>query len=174
MTAASRAGYQSQSGGSRTFDPMKKSTSTATPEEAKHENDPEVVARKMEKLVHQLIEESTILVQKKDMINALEKAKESGKKERQLMKYRESNSLSDYHNHDLAYAAWFNLAIVYHKSSMHEEALNVYSYLVKQKKYPSSGRLRINMGNIHYVEVNYSEAIKCIEWRWTIFHRRNK
>ena len=42
----------------------------------------------------------------------------------------------------------------------YEEALHTYSLLVKNKQYPQSGRLRVNMGNIHYEQGKFPNAIK--------------
>lgn len=76
-----------------------------------------------------------------------------GKKERLLCKHRESNNLVDQINMDLTYSVCFNLANAYHLNSMYQEALNTYSLIVKNKQYPQSGRLRVNMGNIYYEQV---------------------
>ena len=43
---------------------------------------------------------------------------------------------------------------------MYEEALHTYNLLVKNKQYPQSGRLRVNMGNIYYEQGKYPQAIK--------------
>ena len=104
-----------------------------------------------------------------------------GKKERLLQKHRESNGLVDQINMDLTYAVCFNLAnavrrvlvapyvvtavcvccvsplnphvVQYHQNGMFTEAINTYSLIVKNKQYPQSGRLRVNMGNIYYQDV---------------------
>merc|ERR1719502_2614645 len=77
-----------------------------------------------------------------------------------LCKHRESKGLVDQINIDLTYAVCFNLAHAYHGARMHDEALHTYSLLVKNKQYPQSGRLRVNMGNIHYEQGKYPQAIK--------------
>ena len=41
-----------------------------------------------------------------------------------------------------------------------QEALNTYTLVVKNKQYPQSGRLRVNMGNIYYSQKKYPQAIK--------------
>ena len=41
----------------------------------------------------------------------------------------------------------------YHLNGMFTEAINTYSLIVKNKQYPQSGRLRVNMGNIYYQDV---------------------
>jgi intraflagellar transport protein 88 len=114
----------------------------------------------MEKKVHRLIEASADAVVAKDMMRALEKAKEAGKAERALCKFRESNNLSEQINLDLTYAICFNLANAYFHNKMYEEALNTYQLIVKNKQYPQSGRLRVNMGNIYYEQKKYPQAIK--------------
>ena len=91
---------------------------------------------------------------------ALDKAKDAGKRERALCKHREAHGLVDQINIDLTYAVCFNLANAYHQSKMYEEALHTYSLLVKNKQYPQSGRLRVNMGNIHYEQGKFPNAIK--------------
>lgn len=44
---------------------------------------------------------------------------------------------------------------------MYAEALNTYSLIVKNKQYPQSGRLRVNMGNIYYEQKNYPQVRDC-------------
>ena len=85
------------------------------------------------------------------MIRALEKAKEAGKSERGLCKFRENNGLQEQINLDLTYAILFNLASAHYANKAYDEALNTYQLIVKNKNYSQSGRLRINMGNIHSV-----------------------
>ena len=65
-----------------------------------------------------------------------------------------------YVNLDLTYAVCFNLANAYQKNEMYSEALNTYSLIVKNKQYPQSGRLRVNMGNIYFKQKKHPNAIK--------------
>lgn len=69
----------------------------------------------MEKKVNQLLEESAIALYKGESRAALEKAKEAAKRERQLAKQREANSIVDGMNFDLTYSVYFNLANMYVK-----------------------------------------------------------
>lgn len=46
----------------------------------------------------------------------------------------------------------------YHLNSMYQEALNTYSLIVKNKQYPQSGRLRVNMGNIYFEQASDLEV----------------
>ena len=43
--------------------------------------------------------------------------------------------------------------VQYHLNGMYQEALSTYSLIVKNKQYPQSGRLRVNMGNIYFEQV---------------------
>ena len=78
MTSVSGAGYKSTSiskvpGG---FDPLNIGKGPAPPLAEKSDNSPEDKAKDMEQKVHRLIEESAEAVVAKDMLRALEKAKE--------------------------------------------------------------------------------------------------
>jgi len=161
MTSVSGAGYQGGSGKeSRSFDPLNLGKGPAPPLAEKSENSADDKAKEMEKNVHRLIEASAEAAANKDMRLALEKAKEAGKAERALCKFRESKNLVDQINLDLTYAICFNLANAYYHNKMYEEALNTYNLIVKNKQYPQSGRLRVNMGNIYYDQKKYPQAIK--------------
>ncbi len=63
-------------------------------------------------------------------------------------------------NFDLTYAVCFNLANCYYLVKMYDEALNTYNLIVKNKQYPQSGRLRVNMGNIYFEQKKYPMAVK--------------
>ncbi|KAJ1345014.1 hypothetical protein BSLG_000529 [Batrachochytrium salamandrivorans] len=91
---------------------------------------------------------------------ALSKAKEAGKKERQLSKQREEFNLGDQINLDLTYCVLFNLANQYHVNKMYQEALNSYAVIVKNKLFNQSGRLRANMGNIYFEQNKFAQAVK--------------
>ena len=91
---------------------------------------------------------------------ALEKAKEAGRRERQLSKLREQQQLGDQINLDLTFAVVFSLAHAYALNGMYVEALNAYTSIVKNKSFPQSGRLRVNMGNIYFHQSKYPTAIK--------------
>lgn len=40
------------------------------------------------------------------------------------------------------------------------EALTIYTQIVKNKQYPFSGRFRVNMGNIYFKQEKWTAAIK--------------
>lgn len=160
MTSVSGAGYQGSVKDSRGFDPLNMGRGPAPPLAEKKDNSPEDHAKDLEKKVHRLIEASAEFIVAKEFQKALDKAKEAGKQERLLCKYKDSHGLVDQINFDLTYAICFNLANAYYHSKMYEEALNTYSLIVKNKQYQQSGRLRVNMGNIYYEQKKYPQAIK--------------
>ena len=114
----------------------------------------------MERQVHKLIESSAEAAHKGDTNSALDRAKEAGKKERQLCKFRETNNLMDQMNLDLTYAVKFNLAVCYQRNKMYTEAINAYQMIVKNKQYPLAGSLRVNIGNILLAQKKYKNAIR--------------
>ncbi len=91
---------------------------------------------------------------------ALERAKEAGRKERQLTKFREAKRMTDSINVDLTYCVCFNLANAYAMNNMFQEALNTYTLIVKNKTYLTAGRLRVNMGNVYFAQGNFTSAVK--------------
>lgn len=97
----------------------------------------------MEKRVNTLVHESCIAAKNGDVRTALEKAKEAGKKERQIAKQKEQANLADQVNLDLTYFVLFNLANQYFSNKMYPEALNAYAVIVKNKAFNQSGRLRV-------------------------------
>jgi intraflagellar transport protein 88 len=64
----------------------------------------------MELKVHNLIEACADAAARGDYVMALERAKEAGRKERQLVKFRDANGMADLVNMDLTYCCAFNLA----------------------------------------------------------------
>lgn len=148
------------------FDPMNQGKNAAMqlgpapPLQKRSENSPEEQCNEIERRVNQLIEESAMHAMEGDYSAALEKAKEAGKKERQLCKQREQLNLAEQINVDLTYSVHFNLAVMYHRNSLYTEALNTYSLIVRNKQYAQSGRLRVNMGNIYAEQKKYLLAVK--------------
>ncbi|KAK4470466.1 hypothetical protein MN116_006018 [Schistosoma mekongi] len=170
MTSVRAAGFSSSSrrlGTRRSEDYSSGQTASATfdvnavpPLESKSEDSPEERIRNMEKMVNNLIEESCIEACRGEIVSALEKAKEAGRKERVLVRQREQLGVADQINLDLTYSVLFNLANRYTESGMYQEALNTYQAIVKNKMFAHAGRLKVNMGNIYYIQKNYAKAIK--------------
>lgn len=114
----------------------------------------------MEEEVHRLLEKSAELKVKKDFHEALMKAKDAATREKKIRQLRESTGNMDQVNIDLTFYVFYNLANMYHANGLHQEALNSYSIILRNKQYPQASRLRVNMGNIFYEQNNYEQAIK--------------
>ena len=112
----------------------------------------------MENEIHRIIEASASFAVSNEIFEALQKAKDAGKRERTLLKYCKDYSIAE--RSDITYSVWFNLALMYSKNQQYEESLHAYSFLLKLKRPDSQGYLRLNMGNVHYQQGNYLEAIK--------------
>lgn len=108
----------------------------------------------------ELIEASAAASADGDHVLALEKAKEAGKKERSLHKFRAAHKLLEQANVDLMYCVCFNLAQAYAACDLAKEATDTYMLLVKNNTYPTAGRLRVNVGNVHFARGDYAEAVK--------------
>jgi len=165
MTSNRAAGYTAQpKGGKNVFDPLNQGDAAARPNakplEKKLELSPEEKLRGFEKESHRLVEESAITREQGNLREALEKAKEAGKKERQLCRLREQQNLLDQLNVDLTYAVCLNLAIQHQANGNDNEALTIYTQIVKNKQYPFSGRFRVNIGNIYSKQEKWTGAIK--------------
>ena len=165
MTSIQHAGYKKKTSDGTGLDDFAEEHGTrgpAPPLKELTDNGPEPKAKVLEKQVNSLLEESAAakVAQPPDFALAVEKAKQAGKKENFLNKHREKHNLGDHINMDLTYAVCFNLADAYHKHGQVKEALSAYNVLVKNKQYPQSGRLRINMGNIYFEQQQYPTAIK--------------
>jgi intraflagellar transport protein 88 len=114
----------------------------------------------MEEEVHRLLEESAQAKVEKKVNDALTKAKDAAAKERKIRNLRETTGSLDQVNIDLTFYVFYNLANMYHINNLHQEALNSYTIILKNKQYPQASRLRVNMGNIFFEQKKYDQAIK--------------
>lgn len=111
--------------------------------------------KEKEEDVHRLLEQSAELKVKKQFHDALMKAKDAATKEKKIRQLRESTGNLDQVNIDLTFYVFYNLANMYHANGLHQEALNSYSIILKNKQYPQASRLRVNMGNIFFEQEKY-------------------
>lgn len=109
---------------------MNKGPAPALAEKA--DNSPEDKAKEMEKNVHHLIEVTAEALAAKDYRRALEKAKEAGKAERSLCKFRESKNLMDQISLELTFAVTFNVANAYYHNKVccHPSHCPAFSFFV--------------------------------------------
>ena len=158
MTSIRAAGYTSQprtaipgtAAQRGVFDPFNVAgRGPPPPLKERSENSPEDKAREMERKVNELMEEAAILASKGQVESALDKAKEAGKRERVLVKFRQTNNLPDAINADLTYAVLFTLACMYERAGMLAEALATYSLIVRNKQVCASSRIWIRFAIAH-------------------------
>lgn len=156
-------GYTSEAG--RLYDPalsqrtaMKKTIVLDT----KKQEQPEEKYKGLEAKILYLLEESILesTGQIPSLSSALNKAKEASSLDRTLLRLRDQNGGSAYHNFDITFSVLFNLANVYAKNKMFAEALNTYTMMTKNKMFPNVSRLKLNMGNIYFQLGHYSKALK--------------
>ena len=123
--------------------------------------DPNTEAKEMEDTIHRLLEESTLLLHRGDLLDGLDKAKEVGKLERKLVKHRDVHSLpEDDGADDLMFGTWFQLAVAYEKNSLDDEAMRAYDYLSQQRGLASAWKAQVNLGNAQYRRGEYDEAVR--------------
>ncbi|CAF3973646.1 unnamed protein product, partial [Rotaria magnacalcarata] len=116
-------------------------------------------AKKMEKTVLDLVEESCLAFEKNDSKLALEKSEEAVRNEKSLNRYREEQNLGE---SDLSLTGFVILhcANMLAKCGMNSEAMNQYNLILKNKLLPVPSRLRINIGNIFLRSKQYAKALK--------------
>ncbi|VDN32556.1 unnamed protein product [Gongylonema pulchrum] len=146
MTAVRGAGYSSAGRGA-SFNPLKMNVTEKPPDESNEEK-----CRQMEKKVNELLKESIFAWEKGQMKQALEKAKEAGRRERAVVKMREQLSVVEQLNLDLTFT--------YMANNLLTEALNTYQVIVKNKMFANSSRLKVNIANIYFKQKDYKKAIK--------------
>lgn len=128
--------------------------------ESKKEKSEEENFKEMEEEVHRLLETSADAKVTKKFNEALTKAKEAAAKEKKIRQLREQNNSLDQVNIDLTFYVFYNLANMYHANGLHQEALNSYTIILKNKQYPQASRLRVNMGNIYFEQGKFDQSIK--------------
>ncbi|KAL2311028.1 hypothetical protein Nmel_002715 [Mimus melanotis] len=160
MTAVQAAGYTKAAVRGSSFDPLGQAKGPASPLEKKTSDSLEEKMRQLEKKVNDLVEESCVANSCGDLKLALDKAKEAGRQERELLRQREQITPPESINLDLTYTVLLNLASQYVANEMYAEALTTYQVIVKNKMFSNGGILKVNMGNIYLKQRNYSKAIK--------------
>ena len=104
--------------------------------ESKKEKSEEENFKELEEEVHRLLEESAEAKVKRNFTDGLNKGKEAAAKEKKIRQLREQNGSLDQVNIDLTFYVFYNLANQYHANGLHQEALNSYTIILKNKQYP--------------------------------------
>ncbi|XP_017081491.2 intraflagellar transport protein 88 homolog [Drosophila eugracilis] len=181
-TAVRAVGYAANSGSAgQRFDQFflekakQQTLSSANAVDTAKEVNPQIKYKNLEAKIVKLLESSIILTwqntadcsrgetsseAKSILSESLNKAKEAFSLDRTLHRFRDQQGENVYHNFDLTYAVFFNLAEQYERNDLHIEALNTYSIMTKNKMFPHVNQLKINMGNIYYKMGIYQKAVK--------------
>ncbi|XP_052837755.1 intraflagellar transport protein 88 homolog [Drosophila gunungcola] len=181
-TAVRAVGYAANSGSAgQRFDQFflekakQQTLSSTNAVDAAKEVNPQIKYKNLESKIVKLLESSIVLAWqstsarssgnaasevKSALAEALNKAKEAFSLDRTLHRFRDQQGENVYHNFDLTYAVFFNLAEQYERNDLHIEALNTYSIMTKNKMFPNVNQLKINMGNIYYNMGIYQKAVK--------------
>ncbi|XP_022671699.1 intraflagellar transport protein 88 homolog isoform X4 [Varroa destructor] len=166
VTAVRGAGFQSGASGIRgtnvgVFDPLNQAKSSPIVTlQLKDENDPKERIKDMEACINSLVEESVRDASKRNFKLALEKAKEAASRDRQLAKQREQILAGSPANMELSFCVSLNLALRYTDADMLSEALEIYQGIVQNRAFSNIGRLKLNMGNICFMQENFPKAVK--------------
>jgi intraflagellar transport protein 88 len=107
--------------------------STSKPVDEKPQKTEEENFKEMEEEVHRLLEESAKCKVDKNTNEALTKAKEAAAKEKKIRQLRENAQSLDQVNIDLTFYVFYNLANMYHAADLHQDALNTYTIILKNK-----------------------------------------
>jgi len=124
--------------------------------------DPKNKVQKFEQEINALMDESCILSSEKKLTEALQKGKDAMAKQRYMERYLEENNLTEMLNKELRFSVGLNLATLYEKNDLFQEAINEYSNLTNADNHESNleGFVRVNMGNIYFRQSNFGMAIK--------------
>ncbi|XP_028966440.1 intraflagellar transport protein 88 homolog [Galendromus occidentalis] len=161
VTAVRGAGFNSAARVGAMFDPLNQAkTSPIVTLQLKDENDPKEKIKSMEARINSLVEESIRDASKKNFKLALEKAKEAVARDRQLSKQRDQILPGGQANMELSFCAKLNLALRYTDGDMLNEALEIYQSIVQNRAFSNTGRLKLNMGNICFMQENFPKAVK--------------
>lgn len=165
LTAVRGAGFTSTLRPQVPFDPLNQCKLVSSFQE-KDESSPEEKIKLLEKKVNSLLEESILASHRQEYKLALEKGKEAAVKDKSLIKQKERLSIERSSSEgismtsDLTFAVHFNLAIQFSRNELFNEALNSYTTIVKNRSFTNSGIIRVNIGNIYFIQGNFAKAIK--------------
>ncbi|KAI3409988.1 Tetratricopeptide repeat [Globodera pallida] len=158
MTAVRGAGYTS-AGRKSTFEGV--IGATEAPEGTDEEEAHAAKVKRLEDQVMKLVKESVLASDESDAkkVNALDKAKEAARKWRAADALRKAQSPGDA-NMDLSLTVLLCLAQQKQANNIPSEALQIYYTIIKDKSYVNAGRLKVNIGNLHFRKKDFSKAIK--------------
>lgn len=124
--------------------------------------DPKMRMQKYELEINNLIDESCLLCAEKKFTEALQKGKDAMAKQKYMEKYLDENKMTDMINNELHFTVALNLATLYEKNELYQEALKEYTNLTNAKNHEDGMEsfVRVNMGNIYFKQANFAMAIR--------------
>ena len=93
-------------------------------------------------------------------MQALEISKLAQMKCKSLEKFLLTQELGEFVNAELYFSCSLNLATHFQKNGLIEEAFREYDSLLKTSSHSNNFLIRVNIGNLHFQEGEYCEAIK--------------
>ncbi|XP_022178245.1 intraflagellar transport protein 88 homolog isoform X1 [Myzus persicae] len=156
-TAVRGAGYTSHSS---TYDVLSQPSRNMIMSEPNKEERMEDKIKKLEKRIHDLVNDACMAEARGDFQLGLEKSKDASNKERSLIRMQEQAGLNDSHNIDLTFLVLFTLGNQYAANEMYTEALNTYQVISKNRLFQNGARMRVNVANIYEKIGQPEKAIK--------------
>lgn len=133
----------------------------------------EQIIKDLEKTISKLLDESVVLKCKGDFYQAKDKCLVAMDK---LQEFRKKNP--EYFNSELEFGIKLNLGLIYQYMNNLDEAKAIYSEILKNESHYIPGiqvaRVRVNIGNIHFKNENYKEAIKEYQKAYDKINKENK
>ncbi|CAF2190201.1 unnamed protein product [Rotaria magnacalcarata] len=153
-TAIKSAGFLAGSGAFGSYTPVLGPTQYETKDESNEEK-----ARRVQRTIFSLVEESCFAHEENNIELALEQAEEAMKLDKTHVRYRDEHNMSE-SDVNLSGFVILNCANMFAKCGMKVEAMNLYNLILKNKLLPVHSRVRINIGNIFVSSKQYSKALK--------------
>lgn len=152
---------------------FRSSGSSGSDEAVRKRRTPAVVADELRTQISALIDKSTVARRDRKVEESLDLAREAVLNAQSLQKHNKSHSLPT--NGAIMLSTWFNLAVSFEVNDMVKEAIKTYAYLAKQSTTDQgSCRVRLSMGNLYYVQKDYSQAIRMFKMALDLTPRGDK
>ena len=152
---------------------LRSSGSSGSDEAARKRCSPAAVADELQSQICALIDKSSVARRERRVEESLDSAREASSKAQSLQKHNKSHSLPT--NSALVLSSWFNLAVSFEANDMANEAIKTYAYLAKQSTTDQgSCRVRLSMGNLYYMQKDYSQAIRMFKMALDLTPRGDK
>lgn len=133
----------------------------------------EQIIKELEKSISKTLDESIILKCKGEYAQSKDKCLSAIEK---LIDFRRKNP--EYFNSELEFGLKLNLGLIYQYMNNLDEAKTIYNEILKNESHYIPGiqvaRIRVNIGNIHFKNENYKDAIKEFQKAYDKISKENK